>query len=316
MATGLVSLKAMFDAPSVREQFENILKDGRAAFIASVIDIYNSNDDLKNCDNSLIVKECLRAAAMHLPINRTLGYAHLAIFNNSVKEKYVDDKGVEQERWVKVKTPTFLTSTKGLTQLALRSRIYTNINNDVIYEGELVEVDKLTGEIKIDPKQRISDKVIGYFAHFETTYGMKKTFMMTVEQVARHAKLYSPTIKYSKDVTVDSLMKLAGQPPRGIGWTNDFDAMARKTCLRQLLERYGELTTEIQMALSAERAAEASEAQTPTTTAVEIKDVQYEDVTAEPQQKEQQKIEPQPQPEPQQQKKTTATATQTKCPFE
>ena len=308
-SNGLAALQKMFDAPSVMEQFENVLKEGRAAFYASVIDLYNSNDELQQCDNKLIVKECLRAAAMHLPINKALGYAWLIVFNNTVKEKYTDEKGVERERQIKVKTPTFLTSAKGLTQLALRSRIYTNINHDVIYEGELVEKDKLTGEIILDEKQRKSDKVIGYFAHFETFYGMKKTLYMTVEQVARFAKLYSPTCKYSQNITVDSLMKLAGQPPRGYGWTGDFDSMARKTVLRQLLEKYGELNTEIQAAITTERNVEsaAAEPQTPTTTAINVQDVKYEDVTDEP------KAEPQPQPQPE--VKKTQTATQVQCQF-
>ena len=272
---GLPALKSVLNAPSVQEQFYNALKENKDTFIASIIDLYGSDPQLAQCDNSLIVKECLRAATMHLPINRALGYAYVIVFNNKVK--YVDDKGKEQYRYEK--TPVFITSKKGIVQLALRTRIYKCINYDIIYEGELVEKNKLTGELVIDEKQRVSDKVIGYFAHFETVYGMKKTFFMTVEQVARHAKLYSPTVKFNPKVTVESLKLLAGQPPTGLGWTGDFDNMALKTVLGQLLERFGELSTEIQTALATEKLAEFTTEPTENETPdVNIEDIKFEEV--------------------------------------
>lgn len=279
---GLPALKTMLAAPSVQEQFTNSLKEGKDTFIASIIDLYGSDPSLAQCDNGLIVKECLRAATMHLPINRALGYAYVVVFNNKVKVEYTDEKGLKQYKYETQKTPTFILSYKGLIQLALRTRIYTNIHADIIYEGELIESDKLTGEIKLDAKQRISDKVIGYFAHFETVYGMKKTFFMSLEQVARFAKMYAPTVKFTKEITVESLMALAGLPPRGNGWTGDFDNMAKKTCLRQLLERYGELSTEIQTAIIAEKSATISADETATEETVKIEDIKYVDIAEQP----------------------------------
>ena len=56
-------------------------------------------------------------------------------------------------------------------------------------------------------------------------------------------------MKYSNDVTVERLVKLAGKEPTGIGWTGDFDSMAIKTVLRELLSKYGYLSIEMQSAI-------------------------------------------------------------------
>lgn len=45
-------------------------------------------------------------------------------------------------------------------------------------------------------------------------------------------------------------MKLAGKDPSGIGWLGDFDSMAIKTVLRELLSKYGYLSIEMQSAIA------------------------------------------------------------------
>jgi recombination protein RecT len=175
--------------------------------------------------------EALKAAVLKLPINRALGYAYILPFKN---------KGVL--------TPTFVIGYKGLIQLAMRTGQYRYINADVVYEGEIAGKDKLTGSIDFTGQKK-SDKVIGYFAHIELLNGFRKTLYSTVEEIARHAKKYAPTLKFSKDITVESLVKLAGKEPTGIGWTGDFDSMAIKTVLRELLSKYGYLSIEMQSAI-------------------------------------------------------------------
>ena len=120
---------------------------------------------------------------------------------------------------------------KGYIQLCMRTGAYRYINADVVYEGELVKHDKLTGEIEIDPAQRISDKKIGYFAFIETLNGFRKTLFMTIEEVTKHAEQYSKSYGNKNSV-----------------WATDFDAMALKTCLRLLLSKYGVMSVEMQRA--------------------------------------------------------------------
>lgn len=225
-------LKLTLSAESVKEQFQNALGKNSDTFIASIIDLYNTDKSLQECDTNHVVMEALKAAVLNLPINKALGYAYILSFKN---------KGVP--------TPTFIIGYKGLIQLAMRTGQYKYINADVVYEGEISGRDKLTGAIDFSGEKK-SDKVIGYFAHIELLNGFRKTLYVTVEEVAKHAKKYSPAIKYNNSVTVQSLMKLAGKDPSGIGWLGDFDSMAIKTVLRELLSKYGYLSIEMQSAIA------------------------------------------------------------------
>lgn len=242
-------LKSVLKAPSVQEQFDNALGNNSSAFVASIIDLYNTDHALQQCNPNQVVMEALKAAVLKLPINKALGYAYVLSFNNSVKTSSTDPKtGKEVTKWDKVPTPTFIMGYKGLIQLAMRTGQYRYINADVVYEGEISGRDKLTGAIDFNGDKK-SEKIIGYFAHIELMNGFRKTLYSTVEEIAKHAKMHAPTLKFSKDVTVDSLAKLAGKDPSGIGWKGDFDSMAIKTVLRELLSKYGYLSIEMQTAI-------------------------------------------------------------------
>ena len=80
---GVDLLKQMLNAPSVMEQFKNALQKNASTFVASVIDLYNSDSKLQLCEPKQVVMEALKAAVLHLPINKALGYAFIIPFNNS-----------------------------------------------------------------------------------------------------------------------------------------------------------------------------------------------------------------------------------------
>jgi len=209
-------LKNILAAQSVQEQFQSVLKENAGAFVASIIDLYNTDRTLQMCDPKNVVMEALKAASLKLPINKQLGFAWIVPYRDSKTGQYI---------------PTFQLGYKGYVQLCMRTGAYRYINADVVYEGELVKCDKLTGEIEIDPSKRTSDKKIGYFAFIETLNGFRKTLYMTVEEVTKHAQQYSKS--YSSKNSV---------------WATDFDAMALKTCLRLLLSKYGIMSVEMQRA--------------------------------------------------------------------
>ncbi|MFD2704057.1 recombinase RecT [Salibacterium lacus] len=120
---------------------------------------------------------------------------------------------------------------RGLIQLALRSGQYKNINVVEIYEGELKSWDRLTEEIEIDFEAKESDKVIGYAGYFELINGFRKTVYWSKSEIEAHKK------KFSKS---------------DFGWKNDWDAMAKKTVLRNLLSKWGILSIELQTAYTEE----------------------------------------------------------------
>lgn len=268
-------LKRMLDAESVQKQFQNALGEHKNAFIASVIDLYNTDSQLQLCNPRQVIGEALKAATLNLPINKALGFAYIVVYNNSVKQA--------DGTWVKVPTPTFVPGYKGYIQLAMRTGQYATLNADIVYEGELRVKDKLTGAIELDG-EKISDKVIGYFCHFRLLNGFAKTLYMSVSDMAKYAKQYSPSIKQSTSVA--DLEKLAQENTisKKVGWEGNFNDMALKTVVRRLISKYGYLSIEMQNAVADEFAADGGRdtliAEKANSKAMNFAEVQYEAVDA------------------------------------
>jgi recombination protein RecT len=240
-------LKNVLSADSVREQFENSLKENSGAFIASVIDLYGSDSYLQQCDPNAVVMECLKAATLKLPINKQLGFAYVVPY-----------KG----------TPQFQLGYKGYIQLAMRTGQYKYLNAGIVYEGMKVERDILTGKTTITG-EATSDKAQGYFAYMELLNGFSKTVYMTVEEVEAHAKRYSPSYNYKTSA-----------------WKTNFDEMATKTVIRNLLSKYGIMSTDMMIAFTsdAEDTEDAIQNEIAHNANVETIDVDYE-VIDEPEEK-------------------------------
>jgi len=126
---------------------------------------------------------------------------------------------------------TFQLGYKGYIQLALRTAQYKSMNVIEIHEGELIAWNPLTEELKIDFQERISDAIVGYAGYFELSNGFRKSIYWTKEQIEKHRK------KFSKS---------------DFGWNKDFDAMAKKTVIRNMLSKWGILSIEMQRAYSEE----------------------------------------------------------------
>lgn len=248
VATSGTVLSSMLNAESVQAQFRNALGEHKDTFVASIIDLYNADKSLATCKTADIVKECLKAATLKLPINKALGFAYVVVYNNSVKNA--------DGSWSKVPTPTFILGYKGYIQMAMRTGQYRTINADVVYDGELVKGNKLTGEIRLDGEKK-SDKVVGYFCHFELLNGFSKTLYVPVDEMAAYAKKYSPSV--GRNTTVQQLIEKANAPmsdKKQVGWEGNFNDMAIKTVVRRLLSKYGYLSVEMQNAMAGEVVAE------------------------------------------------------------
>lgn len=276
-------LKGILKADSVQEQFRNALGKNSSSFVASIIDCYNTDTNLQQCNPNQVVMEALKAAVLKLPISRTLGCAYLVAYNNSKKIK---DPQTGVVRWEKKMEPSFQLGYRGYIQLAMRTNQYRTINADVVYEGELRKVNKLTGEIAFDG-EKASDKVVGYFCYFELLNGFSKTLYMTVNQMAVHAKRYSKGL--GRDVTVEQLENLSKLPvaPDGntVGWLGNFHGMAYKTVIRLLLSKYGYLSIEMQQAFADDVAGDSLEVRdgiiqdSGNSQIIDLDDAQFEDVT-------------------------------------
>ncbi|HER0072993.1 TPA: recombinase RecT [Streptococcus pyogenes] len=118
---------------------------------------------------------------------------------------------------------------KGLIELAQRSGQYKNINAGIVYKSQLISYNPLFEELILD-FSKPQDEIVGYFAAFKLFNGFEKVSFWTVEKVTAHGK------KFSKS--------FASGP-----WKTDFDAMAQKTILKDILSKYGPLSVEMQKAI-------------------------------------------------------------------
>jgi recombination protein RecT len=243
----IMTFQTKLNGNFVQTQLKNVLKENAGTFATSLMEVYTNDKQLQTCEPNAVIQEAIKAASLKLPLNKQLGYVYVVVYKNW-----------DKERRVAVPTPTLVIGYKGYIQLAMRTGQYRNINADVVYEGELRQTDKLTGAIDLNGEKK-SEKVVGYFAHFELINGFAKTLYMTIEEMANYAIKYAPTFRPAKDKPapkVDELIDMAqaqaqNGPVQGqVGWKGDFNAMAQKTVLRRLLSKYGFLSIEMMNALA------------------------------------------------------------------
>lgn len=216
-------VKELLNSISFKKRFEEILDKRAPQFMASIVNLVNSDTGLQQCQPISVIQSCVMAATMNLPIDKNLGYAWIVPYKNKA---------------------TFQIGYKGYIQLALRSGQYKAINVIDVHEGELIEWNPLTEEFKIDFKQKTSDAIIGYAGYFELLNGFRKAVYWSKEDIQGHRRRFSKT-------------------KSGGVWDTDFDAMARKTIIRNMLSKWGILSIDLQMAESLEAKQEDDTAQEP-----------------------------------------------------
>lgn len=214
---------------AVKNQINSIIggKNG-TRFVTSIVSAVSNNPQLQECTNQSILSAALLGESLNLSPSPMLGYYYLVPFNDKNKGKVAQ----------------FQIGYKGLIQLAIRSGQYKKINVMAIKEGELEYFDPLNEDIKVnlmvsDWNAREKAKTIGYYATFELTNGFKKSIYWSKEQMEAHAEQYSMGYKAKKGYTF---------------WEKDFDAMAYKTMLRQLLSKWGIMSTEMMSAIDSDEA--------------------------------------------------------------
>ena len=208
-------------------------KEESQRFISSVVSAVQGNQALAECTNSSILSAALIGHSLKLPQSPQLQMFYLVPFNNTKKVK--DENGREKE--VKVKEAVFQLSYRGYLQLAMRSGQYRRINACEIKQGELKSFNPITEEYVFeaitDYEKRKDLPVVGYYAYFEMTNGYKKELYWSKEQMDAHAKKYS--MSYRKGWSSSF-------------WSSDFDAMALKTMIRQLVSKWGMMSVDLETA--------------------------------------------------------------------
>lgn len=226
---------------AVKRKINTIIggKDGQL-FITAITSAVSTNPALAECDNSTILSAALLGASLKLSPSPQLGQYYIVPYN-------------DKKRGCKV--AQFQLGYKGYIQLAIRSGQYKKLNVLPIKQGELVHFDPLNEEIEVnlidDEFARENAPTAGYYAMFEYTNGFKKGMYWSREKMMAHADKYSPAF------SAESYQKLLdGEIPEkdmwkySSFWYRNFDDMACKTMLRQLISRWGVMSIEMQQALS------------------------------------------------------------------
>ncbi len=213
--------------PAVRQNISNVVgSNNTQTFIASIVSAVQTNKALAECTNTSIFSAALLGESLNLSPSPQLGQYYLV--------PYKDRKSGISEA-------TFQLGWKGYLQLAIRSGQYKKIVASVVKEGELKEFNPITEEIVLSPitdmKFRETLPTVGYYARFVLVNGFEKELFWSKEKMVEHAKRYSQG--YRSDVQKGTSYTF---------WSKDFDAMALKTLLRQLISKWGVMSIDLQRA--------------------------------------------------------------------
>lgn len=208
--TNVATIENWVESDNVKKKFQEVLDKGAGAFVTSLLSLVKSTPQLAAADPKTILSAAMTAATLKLPISPNLGFAYIIPYGKEAQ---------------------FQMGYKGYIQLAMRTGQYKTINASVVYEGQIEDIDFVTGEIIRGKKK--SDKVVGYVAYFELINGFSKTIYMTTEDMLRHAQTFSKSFSRSSSV-----------------WKTNFDAMGLKTVIKQLISKYGIMSIDMQSDLA------------------------------------------------------------------
>jgi recombination protein RecT len=242
MAQSIIPQKKQKFSVAIRSDvMQNLIKqtlgdDKRATnFIANVSTAVASNPELQTCDVSSVVSAGLVAETLGLSLNQSLGRAYLVPFKIKSKD------GTEN------KVAQFQIGFKGYVELAIRSGVYRDLDVIEVKEGEFLGRDSKTGKLRFsfieDEDEREKLETIGYLSYFEYINGFFKQMYWTKSKMQEHAKRYSKA--YAYDLSKGTSYSF---------WSINFNDMALKTMLRQIISKWGIMSTEIKMAFEKDQA--------------------------------------------------------------
>lgn len=208
------SLGNFLNNSKTTEFLEKTLGKRKSEFVSNLLALSDADKGLAQCDPSELMKCAMNATALNLPLNKNLGYAYVIPYNGK---------------------PQFQMGYKGFIQLAVRSGQYKTINTCEVRNGE-IKRNKFTGHIEF-LGENPEGEVIGYLAYIELLNGFQQSLYMTIQEVQQHAKTFSKSFNSATSI-----------------WKKDFDAMAKKTVLKLLLNRYGVLSVDMQRAIEKDQA--------------------------------------------------------------
>lgn len=219
---------AVINSDGYKRMINNTLGDPKksARFVTAITSAVTTNPALQECEASTIVSAGLLGEGLNLSPSPQLGQYYLVPFKDRKNNRIVCQ---------------FQLGYKGYIQLAIRSAQYKKLNVLPIKQGELISFNPLEEEIEVqlidDETEREKAPTIGYYAMFEYVNGFKKAMYWSRAKMESHAEKYSMGYKAKKGYTF---------------WEKDFDAMACKTMMRQIISKWGIMSIEMEKAISSD----------------------------------------------------------------
>lgn len=244
-----MGLTAYLSQDAVKKQINNVVggKNG-TRFISSIVSAAQATPALQECTNPSILSAALLGEALNLSPSPQLGQFYMVPFDNR-------KKGCKEAQ--------FQLGYKGYIQLAERSGYYKKLNVLAIKEGELIRYDPLDEEIEVelidDDVIREETPAMGYYAMFEYENGFRKTMYWSKKKMMAHAEKYAPAFSRNGGAKTLELLEQGKIPEKDLWkyssfWFKDFDGMALKTMLRQLISKWGIMSIDLQKAIDKDMA--------------------------------------------------------------
>lgn len=254
----LAAQKPKFSMVIKSDTYQNLIKQTLGnpkkaeRYTAAIMSAVATNPQLQNCEAKTILSGSLLAESLNLAHSPQLGQYYLVPFKVKAKNGIPEHYDAQ-----------FILGYKGCIQLAIRSGNYKKINVMEIKEGELVSYNPFDEEIVLNPIQDVDERekipTIGYYAMFEYVNGFKKVIYWSKAQMLAHADKYSPAFsvnatngKYPKVSYADYAAGNYDKKDEWLYssfWYKDFDSMAKKTMLKQLISKWGVMSTEMVQAI-------------------------------------------------------------------
>lgn len=271
MSNALTAQKQKFSVAITTEGYKNLINntlgdpERSKRFVTAITSAVAVNPALQECTPGSILAGALLGESLNLSPSPQLGQYYLVPFKVSLKDSngktiwVTDEQGNKVKdkngKWIPVteSKAQFVPGYKGYIQLAIRSGQYKDIDAMEIREGEYLGKSADTGKPLFrfieDDDERDNRPVVGYMAFFEYINGFKKVLYWTKQKMMNHADYYSSAF------SAQAYMKIQkGEVPQedmwkySSFWYKDFDGMAKKTMLRQLISKWGIMSIEMQQA--------------------------------------------------------------------
>ena len=209
-----VTAKNIFGRDSVKEKFAEIMGKKSTGFIASVMQVTSTNALLAKADPNTIYTAAMIAATLDLPINQNLGLAYIVPYGNQAQ---------------------FQMGYRGFIQLAQRTGQYKSINVVEVYKNQFNSFDPLDEELDADFSIDGEGEIAGFVGRFVMLNGYKKTVYWSMKKMVDHAQKYSKSYNSKSSV-----------------WKSNFNEMAKKTVIKNMISKWGIMSIENQMQVAVE----------------------------------------------------------------